>query len=502
MDCTPPPLVPSVSQHSFLTPDLIQQVKATIIPPITYVQASHDYTTVVSNGLDCCYACKQTIQSSQPVVCQIIEDPSQESTIDTRQLHDNLYYLSMVETELPIVKNRSLRIYHASSACYFQIPARLTASFFNRVILPEFITDRELSEGRMTGDQYKTTHHMSKLLIASSYPDVESLRIHSFAMDSSQTTTTTTSCVIVMPSCVARHLDVRKDACTESQLFGLFQRLSMMDIAISNTITIPAQLQRLKKTITDVFQTYPTLQGNVYAYRNSQNRSNDEHYTIWRLCIRIELEKTAYRAQIFDFFMRTFLHMDTDHPKIMTWQQLLSVEVLPNTNLYRDTFTRQEGFVPGEATHSIHQRKQEWIKRRCTAKNRIQECAASLQSQLGQHVAANPHSVNEIHQNWVNQVDDDQVGFEYRLNTQKIPTHMIDTDNAQVYYYTQPVQQPSSAQHIHCWKYQPASAPPPYVYCPFLYDIETWDIHKKDMQSTGFIEQPLESAVLLYPSTT
>lgn len=490
------PLPPVVSNLG-----LIQQVTCTILPNKNV-------------RIDQCYACHQLILPGQDFIYVVAVDPSQDYQLDMKHLSDELNYIAMPDTETMIIKNRELRPYHVSASCYKQLPFQLASSSMNRVLIHPLIVDRELKEGRMTIQDHKASFHKSKLYITSTYPDVELLTVQAVSNDTVykesvphpnplrvQEPYIHTSMVLHMPYIVSKVLHLQAPAWPESQMYGLFQRMSIFDVTLTNQMTIPAQLNQLTQLIKSQFESVGVkqgIQGCIYAFRNTNTESTNEKQTTWRLIVRLEYTMETFRALVADFFHYHFLNPDANHPHIMTWEQVFHNDVLEYVNLDRFIQSKQAGFEPSQATVSITRLRQEWIKRRNQTQNQLLVFIDTLKQTIDKSskLVMNPGLIKEIHSYWINEMEYNEQVFEYRMNSQRVSANNNDSQ----LYYTQSLHTPS-IQSLFCWKQTQTHTTQDMnpIYCPILYADDDIQVHKKDMQTFGFNEQPLESKVLLYP---
>src|SRR6185312_8741351 len=280
-------------------------------------------------------------------------------------------------------------------------------------------------------------------------------------------------------------------------------------VSFDNQIAIPAQLNKVKGILAKLFKNYIKLEGCGYSIRQ---RTSDPKCTTWRLIIRLELRVQTFRDEVYDFFMRNFLHKDADYPHIMTWKQVLDSEILPFTNLERYVASKQSGFVPGEATHSIERRITEWIQRRNTHRSMIEAFMTDLNKEMNTHPMIQVKNELQKHE-WINEMEYNETEFQYRVNCQRIPNlatpSSTEQQNNNNMYYTQALSKPSSSA-LYGWIYQPSissssnsgssnSSSSSFLHCPYIYNDMDVSTHKNDMQLFGFVSQQLDTVNVLFP---
>lgn len=476
-------------------PHLLKQI---IVSIVTTQQSLHD--------VRCCFACHQPIEDTQSAMNQIIEDPSR--VCNNKQHVETYKHQTITPTETPVCSNRYIRAYHAEGECPAIIENHIKSMIYSRVTIPELIAIREKTEGRMEFNQFKNAFHASKLNITSSYPDADSLVVKAISIDTPLEADSShglhTSLMISMPIRISHFLQVRAQAWTETQMYSLFQRISILDITINNTYVIPVQVKELSKIANECFgggssskdPSKLNIQGSINGFRLP---NPDSSVTIWRLIVKVEFDIQSYRTFLWNLFYQLFLHPDTDHPNIMTWEQVFSTDVLDFVNLERRLLSEQVGFIPGEATLTINQRRRTWIDRREFAYHLLSECIVNLKKALTKELVNN---VREVETQSVNQIDkrtvvsDETIDMlEYRINVQRIEQK----DQPNSVYYTQSYTD-LSPRGLLCWKVaQPQQQQP--MFCPFIF-ADAITTHKGDMQTMGFIEQPMDTLIPVYPVPT
>jgi hypothetical protein len=467
-------IVPVVSLVTSIEPRYIQQIKYTILPLLGDPNIS----------LYHCYMCKQPIDhNDRNVISVVVEDPTLPTDTEVLEniLVDTCNYVHITQTESKITRNRSLRFYHATLGCYMQIPNILQLCVYQRTQLPLFIQQREECDGRSTIQSYKEQHHLSKLLIASSYSDVNSLVIMCLSVDTNEKdnnelltklnklslnppqgplgslglpSSPYTSMIISMPLEVSKCIDLRLEVCTEPIMYSYFQKVIIVDLAMNNDLkTIPAQLHQLKKSLVNPM--YTKYIHSVYTIRMI-NGSTTTH-TTWRLIIRFEVNIEEFRRRIYDFFVRQYVNVGSSSK--MTWEQFFHQDVIGNTG---------------------DRRVLEWIQRRDQLRKDIYGCQTDLTkafSSIGD-LLIQPNAQVFISQPIIQQ---NNTICEYHINTQT-----IDTYNTTI-VYTQPLHTPLASKLL-TWTLKSQSPPSttPYMYCPYLYNDLDYETHQKDMDTLGF----------------
>lgn len=437
-------------------PDRIQTIRMIVLPSL-------QEDGVSLQRPDQCFLCRELIVPGQGYHYKVIEDPSQSPALDIQALEDHLHYIPTY-TETPPMRNKSVQPCH--NECGGGV-ARWQHSALRRTILPEWVESDIHAQGNTTVEDYKQMYHRDKLYICSSYYDVESLLIHAFSKDPTEQEQEKkekecmTSYVMVMPTDIAHVLDVRPLAWLPEHVYGLFQQVVVLEMAWNDTIPPRHITTKVKQWCQSCFKD-PGIETVVYMHRAIDDIDRS------RIVIYARITQELFQRTIARFFQRTFLHMDTLCPRIMSWQQLFHPDILP---------IRSPLSNPGETTLETARRIEEWQTRRSSLHLKLERMIHPF---IQLHDTDLLQPIQVISNGYINQYTEHTDITAYQVNSQRIEGHAYTFSSS------------ASPCSLSCWKPDHTKSP---SYIPYLTDA-----HKDDMQLLGVIEQPLESKVMLYSS--
>jgi hypothetical protein len=450
-------------------PDRIQTIRMTVLPCL-------QDDGVSLQRPDQCFLCRGMIVPGQGYHYKVMEDPSQDPVLHIEALEDHLHYIPTT-TEARPTRNRSIQPFHNDcGGPLLSTPLRWQQSALHRTLLPEMIESTIHTQGNTTIDDYKQLYHLDKLCICSSYYDVLDLYIHAISNDSIQPQEEKkeedprgrmTSYVIVLPTDLARVVDVRPLAWKSEHVYGLFHKVVVLEMAWNDTIP-PRYIQsQVKQWCQSCFKD-PEIETHVYIHRAVDNIDR------WRVVIYTRITYECFQRTLHRFFERAFLHPDTPYPGILSWNQLFHSEHMLLPPLNRPRVASPE--TTGEATLEIAHRIQEWHTRRSYLCNKLEQVIESFIKFKDKELLEPIQFISDQHLN------------QYIEREDNATTYQVNNQYIEEYAYTL---SSSSPPVLSCWKPMPSCCP---TYIPYLIDPQS-----DDMGLLGVVEQPLETKVMLYP---
>lgn len=503
---------------------LVSQVRATVI--------SSQFSDLL------CISCGLKIGVKERFYAVIEEDPTQ--SIPPVDPTDPVYaetFGQPMPTETPTVPNdlRWIVVCHLNKDCKDKVRHARSAQMFNRVLVPATIRARE-GDLRMTIPEYLAMYHSTKLDVVRAYPDCDRLVVDCVAADHLATAHsalplldeylnsnvpldlplapafTLSTMVIMMPLQAADVLTVRHSAWTQSESWGLFQKISFIDLVVNDRhVTPAAQIQRMQQAAASIFK--PTdknmmtasskVLASLLAHRVPNTNTQDAYSTKWRICVRVELSQREF-DKAWAVFYENFLHPDAVFDPFMTFTQLFANEVLQTSEIAERAMLANPAYLKGGRSIRKEELKRAWlIEIRDKNWKLLDDMTNLLAAQFKAMVSSNCDKVHERYVNSQLVVPDETPGappgqntFVYRVNAQQVATRV--NLQAPEHYYCLPM----AANDLRCYQYQPKVVEPPNVikHIPILYsDV---DLHERDMRTLEMVRVPLDSLTMIYHQST
>lgn len=479
-----------------------------------------------------CRACQQPIGPKQGYTTIVLEDPTQK--VNTApNANESLYGPLLASEAIPVpLECRWTVVCHTSPECRSRVYQQRSQFMFARVHLHPEIERRESNE-RLSLQEYVATRHSAKLDVVRVYPECASLVVTAVAADQPLSgkpdeatsvgaeayinaldptnipltpSTVLSSFTMTMPMRVADALVIRQAAWTKSQMWGLFQSVSIMDVVMNaRNLTPIAQIQSLQKTAASIFRSDSNkkdLAAAVFAHRISNVNTQDIGTTTWRLVARVEASARQMEMR-WTKFHETYLHPDAMFPAFLTWSQAFANGVLMSNSINEQAIMNSPYFLRGGRTIMIENLKRAWVERDRDVMwkmmdNAIEEFARKLEKDINPSGKAPLKKLKSFRVNSfeeVNHVSPDGQGeiptFVYRVNAQEVISRP-DVQSDEEYYCL-----PLSADDLKCYRYNfNPKLPQTSMDIPVIYTDRL--LHEQDMNTKQMTPVTLDSLMMIY----
>lgn len=470
-----------------------------------------------------CRGCKQPMGTDRPCVLTVFEDPTCSVTTSEMAI--------LPSESIPVPLDcRWVALCHQDQPCQAQVVHERLDLMFRRVALDDVIWEAVATDNR---SEYLVYHNSSALDIVRAYPECPLLIVHCVSPDQPamegvitssvepratvhdytalikplsqelSAPNTITSMVMEMPLVAANSLVVRSAAWSMFQMWGLFQKIAVVDVVMNARNLVPIkQLEALQAAAGHAFTPYvKSFIPSVMAHRITNLNSQDVNKTTWRVVVRLDIAGPVI-DQLYLRFYQTFLHPDAEiTPAFLTWSQTFANEVLQTTSINEQAALNDPNYLKGGGTIKREALKQAWVQYERDATwsdlntvlgvfiNRLTALSPTDPPVIIQQSHVNSQSV--ALKRYENGVEEQM--FYYRINAQEVITrHGVQSSEQ---YYCLPMM----ANNLQCWRVDQLTREPPLgetINIPIMYVDET--LHNKYMAIQGMVPVQLDALTMIY----